>query len=354
MNLPSQNMTFSGYPFGMTIQARSYSSSGYRYSFNGKETDEETGNQDYGFRIYNPRTGKFLSEDPITMDYPWFTPYQFAGNKPIWAIDLDGLEDKEVTHYFDNVGGKHKTIIKTFDPPKDRGYGTLHKYIKHDLVFDKKRVEGNMTYYDHKVKNYKYKADVWEPMPWLNIIGQKMDDAYNRLYRVGIEAGSGGLGVQGKGQLGIFALSAKLELFGNDEHSGGINFQIDFSLVGSAKGKDGGVTFSVNDWYKVGLTGQAYAFLNSKALPQTELSGARENSNYFESSTKFLNGGMGLGGTFSQNLSSQSTQYRVGPILDASLDLSKGLMRSGKSSVDAQLAKKYTLRFTTGQATVGQ
>ncbi|MFM9945260.1 MAG: hypothetical protein ACKVQB_08525, partial [Bacteroidia bacterium] len=25
-------------------------------------------------------------------DYPWYSPYQFAGNTPIWANDLDGLE----------------------------------------------------------------------------------------------------------------------------------------------------------------------------------------------------------------------------------------------------------------------
>ncbi len=31
--------------------------------------------------------------DPITSDYPWYTPYQFAGNKPIIAADLDGLEE---------------------------------------------------------------------------------------------------------------------------------------------------------------------------------------------------------------------------------------------------------------------
>jgi len=34
-----------------------------------------------------------LSVDPLTQSYPWYTPYQFAGNKPIWAIDLDGLEE---------------------------------------------------------------------------------------------------------------------------------------------------------------------------------------------------------------------------------------------------------------------
>lgn len=70
----------------------------YRYGFNGKEMDNEvsgSGNQyDYGFRIYNPRIGRFLSVDPLTQSYPWYTPYQFAGNKPINSIDLDGLEEK--------------------------------------------------------------------------------------------------------------------------------------------------------------------------------------------------------------------------------------------------------------------
>lgn len=33
--------------------------------------------------------------DPLTDSYPWYTPYQFAGNKPIKFIDLDGLEEAE-------------------------------------------------------------------------------------------------------------------------------------------------------------------------------------------------------------------------------------------------------------------
>ena len=35
----------------------------------------------------------FLSVDPLAASYPYYTPYQFAGNKPIAAIDMDGLED---------------------------------------------------------------------------------------------------------------------------------------------------------------------------------------------------------------------------------------------------------------------
>lgn len=40
----------------------------------------------------NPGTGRFLSVDPLAPDYPELTPYQFASNRPIDGIDLDGLE----------------------------------------------------------------------------------------------------------------------------------------------------------------------------------------------------------------------------------------------------------------------
>ncbi|MBL4755245.1 MAG: RHS repeat-associated core domain-containing protein [Flavobacteriales bacterium] len=68
----------------------------YRYGFNGKEKDDETsgnGNQyDYGFRIYNPRLGRFLSVDPLFRVYPFYSPYHYASNTPIAAVDEDGLE----------------------------------------------------------------------------------------------------------------------------------------------------------------------------------------------------------------------------------------------------------------------
>jgi RHS repeat-associated protein len=86
-----KNTAFTTYTFG-SIMA-SVSKGEYRYSFNGKETDNETGLQDYGFRIYNPSYGKFLSVDPLFVSFPWYTPYQFAGNKPIACIDLEGLQE---------------------------------------------------------------------------------------------------------------------------------------------------------------------------------------------------------------------------------------------------------------------
>jgi hypothetical protein len=43
-------------------------------------------------RMYDGRIGKFLSVDPLTKTFPWYTPYQFSGNSPIAKTDLDGGE----------------------------------------------------------------------------------------------------------------------------------------------------------------------------------------------------------------------------------------------------------------------
>jgi RHS repeat-associated protein len=85
----------------MVMPGRSYSATNnYRYGFNGKEKDKDissTTAYDYGFRIYSPAIGKFLSVDPLTKKYSELTPYQFASDGPIWAIDLDGLEKYTAT-----------------------------------------------------------------------------------------------------------------------------------------------------------------------------------------------------------------------------------------------------------------
>jgi RHS repeat-associated protein len=68
----------------------------YQYGFNGKYKDNEwagVGNHlDYGFRGYDSRTARFISVDLLSQQYPMLTPYQYASNTPIWAVDIDGLE----------------------------------------------------------------------------------------------------------------------------------------------------------------------------------------------------------------------------------------------------------------------
>ena len=106
------------YPFGMLQPGRSWQAKEYRYGFNGKEIDNENvesaiggksglgGSCDYGARVYNPLIAKFLSVDPLSSTFPWYTPYQYAGNTPIQSIDLDGLEEFHYTFVLDPVNGE--------------------------------------------------------------------------------------------------------------------------------------------------------------------------------------------------------------------------------------------------------
>ena len=121
------------YPFGMTMQERTFSAGveAYRFGFNGKENDAEISEkvewQDYGMRFFNTLIVRFARVDPITSHYAWFSPYIFAGNNPIMFVDLDGGEEKKPEppkqnimiiipssseleqKYYDKVGGDQGT-----------------------------------------------------------------------------------------------------------------------------------------------------------------------------------------------------------------------------------------------------
>jgi RHS repeat-associated protein len=91
------------YPFGSQMPGRKFSqaNSSYRYGFNGKENDNEAkgeGNQqDYGMRPYDTRLARLISVDPLTPQYPFLTPYQFAENNPIENIDFLGMQGSTTT-----------------------------------------------------------------------------------------------------------------------------------------------------------------------------------------------------------------------------------------------------------------
>jgi RHS repeat-associated protein len=148
------------YPFGM-ISRSVFTSSlglGYRYSFNGKENDGDVkgdGNQiDYDNRIYDPRSARFLSVDPLQNKFPWWTPYQFAANTPVQAVDLDGKEYKIVTILYSSKSPEPVISVKVikdlyFDlktnqarSSKDPGFNLSNVYAKTDVFvyYDKQRV----------------------------------------------------------------------------------------------------------------------------------------------------------------------------------------------------------------------
>ena len=65
----------------------------------------------------------------FNQEYPELSPYQFASNTPIWAIDLDGLEKLAVSASPTKLGGTHynSTQVETFADQANR----LQRYGYH-------------------------------------------------------------------------------------------------------------------------------------------------------------------------------------------------------------------------------
>ena len=73
-----------------------------RYKYVGKERDEESGLYYYGARYYADWLCRFISVDPLQHKYPHYTPFQYAGNKPVTYIDLDGMEELIIVKWTEN------------------------------------------------------------------------------------------------------------------------------------------------------------------------------------------------------------------------------------------------------------
>jgi RHS repeat-associated protein len=81
--------------FGSLLPGRNYSSSSYRFGFNGMEKDDEihgsTGTSyDFGARLYDPRFGRWLSLDPLASGNATWSPYSFGLDNPVVFIDKGG------------------------------------------------------------------------------------------------------------------------------------------------------------------------------------------------------------------------------------------------------------------------
>ncbi|MDW8274093.1 MAG: RHS repeat-associated core domain-containing protein [Chitinophagales bacterium] len=148
------------YPFGMAMPGRSYNSGEYRFGYNGKEKDSEGmggggSTYDYGFRIYNPALGRFLSVDPLARVFPMLSPYQFAGNTPIQADDLDGLEVRKRTILNSDGTTLIKIMIKIKLINKSSCKNVDYKRLNQDIV---NQIKKSYTLNDNNTK-IKYEVE---------------------------------------------------------------------------------------------------------------------------------------------------------------------------------------------------
>jgi RHS repeat-associated protein len=156
----------------MLMPERSISSTVYKFGFNGKEKDDEirgSGNSiNFGARMYDPRIGKWLSVDPLAAAYPYASPYNFALNTPIQAVDPDGKVVVFVNGYqggkamardlFDN--GLIRGIKRAFTQEKltksDNGYwGSMdNKFM--NRIGDNNAVYANASSHALSTASYRY------------------------------------------------------------------------------------------------------------------------------------------------------------------------------------------------------
>ncbi|HMP31687.1 MAG TPA: RHS repeat-associated core domain-containing protein, partial [Saprospiraceae bacterium] len=62
----------------------------HRFTYNGKEKQQDLGWYDYGARMYDPTIGRFNRIDRYSEKYYDTSPYQYAANNPIRYIDVNG------------------------------------------------------------------------------------------------------------------------------------------------------------------------------------------------------------------------------------------------------------------------
>jgi RHS repeat-associated protein len=84
------------YPFGLNMNANNTvtPSPANQFKFNGKEELSEfgAGQLDFSSRYYDPLIGRFSGIDRLATGYAYKSPYDYAENRPVNGIDLDGLE----------------------------------------------------------------------------------------------------------------------------------------------------------------------------------------------------------------------------------------------------------------------
>lgn len=106
-----KSATYDYNAFGETIISDGVAAEAMPFRFSTKYQDAETGFYNYGYRIYQPSTGRWLSKDSIE-EQGGLNLYGFLSNSPLTGVDLLGMyhvgkaiDDGANTVVTDGLGG---------------------------------------------------------------------------------------------------------------------------------------------------------------------------------------------------------------------------------------------------------
>ncbi|MDQ8208863.1 RHS repeat-associated core domain-containing protein [Coraliomargarita sp. SDUM461003] len=117
------------------------------YGFSTKPLVDDLDWYYYGFRYYDPVTGRWPNRDPIG-EYGGFNLYAMVGNDTLNMVDLYGLSCT-IKLYFGHGGDERNIVGDIFNESVNRAQGDINtienRNKQYEVVKDKKGLDGNPT-----------------------------------------------------------------------------------------------------------------------------------------------------------------------------------------------------------------
>ncbi|MBQ9435392.1 MAG: hypothetical protein IJU33_04625, partial [Bacteroidales bacterium] len=131
-----------------------------RYTFSGKERDEETGYSYFGARHYHPTLSIWLSVDPMSDKYPGVSPYVYCADNPVRLVDEDG---REIDPSSKESWNKNKQAIIEAKASIDARINELHSLGKQRGWSDRK-IKRETQIYEERSQSLQNTLDVMKSL----------------------------------------------------------------------------------------------------------------------------------------------------------------------------------------------